>query len=93
MTLALMIVESALAVLITFLANKGVPANYWSNHIYQKLLSNGSDRILATTISVIAIKLPDVIISVLIVIFAIKITPAKIKNTDKVIMKTIEEIR
>ncbi len=91
MLIALLLAESIFSVLITFVANKGIPSNYWSNHIYYKLTDSGVGNTLATVWSVLIIKIPDVIVSVLLVIVSLICTPKKLKNTDNIILDKIED--
>lgn len=87
LTLVLMLVEGFLAVIITFITTKGIPANSWSIYLYQVFNQKGWNRIISTTISVLAIKLPDVIVTNLIVIVAINLMPSNIVNDDTVILQ------
>lgn len=93
MTLLLLILEGVSAVLITFSANGGIPSNYWSNRIYYSLLSVGHSPIVSTVISVLTIKIPDVIVSTAIVAAAIRLTPRRYKTTDTIILQSVEEHR
>ena len=90
-TIFLILLEGCSAVIITFCVDAGYPSNYWSMMIYQKVINHGYDRIIATIISVLAIKIPDIIITTFIVIFATYLTPKKYRTKDFIILRGAEE--
>ncbi len=84
--ISLIVVGGLAAVLITFWANDNIPANEISRNLYYYLNDTGFSNIAASAISVLAVKIPDVVVSVLISMFAIKLTPKKLKTQDIVIL-------
>jgi len=78
--LSLLFVCTCVAVGITFIANKGVPADYWGSMIYWALVGKGFAPWICTMISVSSIKFGDIIVSVLGVMLFYLITPRVIKS-------------
>ncbi len=93
MLLWLLLVQNCFAVFITLVANGGVPSDYWGKYLYESFIKSGLSDFCATSASVISIKIPDVIISVVIVMTAIKLTPQKLKDDKAIIIKNAEEIK
>jgi len=91
MLLALIIVSCSSAVLITFLVNDGIPSNYSSAYLYEMLMNKGCNGTLSTCLSVAIIKCLDIVVTLLIVFLAIKITPEKLKTRNVVLLETVEE--
>lgn len=91
MLLSLIIVSCSSAILITFLVSNGVPSNYWSAYLFEILLKKGCNKIISTCLSVSIIKWLDIVVTLLIVFLAIKITPEKLKTKNIVLLETVEE--
>lgn len=91
MSIILVFVEGFFAVVITFLANNGIPSNYWSKYIYDYIIEKNISSIKATIISVLMIKIPDILVTNMIVILVLKCTPKKLKDTKMIILDSIEE--
>lgn len=70
------------ASIFSLLLDGGIPADYWGEKLYALAQSYSCPHLIATIISVAIIKAIDVLISVIIVYFAIKFTPDKLL-TDK----------
>lgn len=90
LTLCLLVVSVSVAVIITFIANKGIPADYWGSLIYRMLIAKGYKPSIATVVSVSLVKILDVIFSVVIVMLLILFTPKVLKSersTVKIIVK------
>ena len=93
MTLVLLLADGAAAVVITLIANNGIPSNYWSGYIYDLLLAEGLPSLPATALAVLAVKVPDVIVSVWIVMLAIRLTPQRLKTKKMIILNSPEEFQ
>lgn len=92
LTAILILVDSLAAVGITFLVSGGVPSNYWSKIIYDTMTAADSAGWIATSVSVLAIKIPDVLVSVAIAATALRLTPRRLKTKDEIILKSIEDM-
>ena len=71
-----------IASVFSLLLDGGIPADYWGEKLYALAQSNSCPHLIATIISVAIIKAIDVLVSVIIVYFAIKFTQDKLL-TDK----------
>lgn len=86
----MLIIASGLsAVAITFIVNQGVPSNELSKQLYDYFRQNNYSHFLATSFAVLAIKIPDIIVTVLLVIIAIRVTPVKLKTTKMIIKENV----
>ena len=88
----LIIVDSIVAVLITFAVNGGVPSNDHSLLIYNKMINGGMGTFLSTVMAVMIIKIPDVVISVALVVLFISVTPNRLKTTKHIILDKVGEL-
>ncbi len=93
MLIILILVEGFFSVVITFLANGGVPSNYWSRYIYDYMIDKNIKSVSATIAAVLAIKIPDIIVTIAIVMFALRCTPKKLKDTNIIILDSIEDVK
>lgn len=93
MLIILILVVGFFSVVITFLANGGVPSNYWSKYIYDYMMDKNIKSVSATIVAVLAIKIPDIIVTIAIVMFALRCTPKKLKDTNIIILDTIEDVK
>jgi len=93
MMILLIIVGGLSSILITLVANGGIPTNYWSNRLYYACQNRGVTNVWSCVIAVMAVKIPDIVVSVLIVILSIGATPRKLKTGDMVILNTYGETR
>lgn len=80
---------SFVAVLLTFFADRGIPADYWSRQLYEYLAASGFHPYLSTALSVTTIKIIDTLLTVIIVAAFIKLTPSKLKSDEYVIRNQI----
>lgn len=71
--------SSILAALITIWRSNGIPTGYWENFFYQQALQAGAPSWIATIYGTGAIKLFDVLASIIIVPFIYLILPKSIK--------------
>jgi len=85
-------VDSIVAVLITFAVNGGVPSNDHSLLIYNKMINGGMGTFLSTVMAVMIIKIPDVVISVALVVLFISVTPNRLKTTKHIILDKVGEL-
>ena len=91
MFFSLIFVGCGSAVVITIGVNNGIPANYWSLRLYDFFMKKEFDKTVSTTLAVSIVKCMDIIVTLLIVCIAIRITPKKIKTREFVVQKKIEE--
>jgi len=82
---SLFFVSVILAIPLTIALDGGIPSDYWGRYLYELFLKNNIHNIVSTIMSVSIIKFFDIIATVIIVIFAYKLTPQKIKNSSNVI--------
>lgn len=84
--LCLVIFDTIAAVLITFGVNHGIPSDYWGTYLYHYFIGSGIPSAGATILAVSTIKIPDVILSVFLVMLAYRLTPDKIRNEKTAIV-------
>ena len=70
---------------LTFIVDKGVPADYWGHRLFDFLCTRNYISEIATILSVSCVKLFDVIITLVIVMCAYKLTPVKLKDSSHII--------
>lgn len=80
LTVTLLVVSVTLAVVITFIANKGLPSDYWGQRLYFFLQQRNINKFWATVIAVSMIKILDIIVSVILVYFVYRFTPEVIRE-------------
>lgn len=79
------------SVTLTFITTEGIPADYWGFMIYNAMLKKGIIPALCTTVAVSAVKIPDIIVSLLIVMLSIFLTPKAIKSNVATIKNNVVE--
>ena len=92
MLICLILVDCTLAVAITFVTSDGIPSNYWSWYLYTIIMEQGVNNIIATFISVSSVKCLDLIVTLLIVAIAIRVTPDKLKTRKYVLLKNEDDL-
>ncbi len=76
----LIVISGSVAVVITFLANDMIPANTISFNLYFKLLAYGINNVLSSIIAVMAVKIPDIVVSVICCLIAVFFTPKRLRS-------------
>lgn len=85
LTAAVFVSSAIVAIILTFVVDAGVPADYWSKRLYTQLRNSGFSSFLATILSVSGIKLIDSILSVLIAWIAFALSPVRIRTDEYII--------
>ena len=85
LTLSLWVLSTSLAILLTFIAYNGVPADHWGKLLYHQFLEITVPW-RATVLSVGSVKTLDILVSVALVAIAWCLTP-KALRTDKVAVR------
>lgn len=81
LTGGLWVLSSSLAVILTFVAYNGIPADYWGNYLYHFFLTHITP-VQATVLSVGLVKTLDVLVSVGLVVAAWHLTPRAIRENN-----------
>jgi len=87
LTLALLVLGITLAIILNFWAYGGIPADHWGNKLYYDFLADGLRPWQSTLLSVSIVKFMDVIVSVVLVAIAHRITPKAIREPGTAIIQ------
>ncbi len=83
----LFVICSFTSIMVTFITTEGVPTDYWGSTIYQVLMKKDIIPALCTVVSVSLVKFSDILVSLLIVILSILLTPKAIKSNEVTVKK------
>ncbi len=71
-------VSGIIGSVFTLLLDRGVPSDYCGKKLYQLLAASGMESSMATVVAVLSIKFIDVIVTLILVVISIRLTPEKL---------------
>ena len=91
LTICLFAACSFASIIVTFITTEGIPADYWGAMIYNTMMKKGIIPVLCTVASVSLVKFLDIVVSLLIVVLSIFLTPKAIKSNVATVKNDVVE--
>lgn len=91
LTVSLFAVCSLASIIVTLITTEGIPADYWGTMIYNTMIKKGGLPVMSTVVSVSIVKFLDIVVSLIIVMLSVFLTPKAIKSNVATVKNDVVE--